>query len=181
MNIAQKLKIVEEDRDNAVVFFKEGMFWKCYNAHAMYFILNVKPMKVSTRWYKNMNQYVHSIGFPDGALVKYVKQLRLGCAPAREVMEARIVRLQDLLWQQSMPYPTWSEEIVKAWEKKQRQAEMSQRREQLMQLIEEPRANEASESLLAQISQFDVNNATPVQAFNLVIDLQNKLKRIGEG
>jgi hypothetical protein len=44
--------------------YKEGIFYKLYNQHAMLFVQNIKPLKVTAKFVKVVNQHVYSVGFP---------------------------------------------------------------------------------------------------------------------
>jgi hypothetical protein len=59
-----KQKIIATANHNGLIFYKEGVFYKLYNEHAMLYYENISAFKVSVKFYKNINQLVYSVGFP---------------------------------------------------------------------------------------------------------------------
>jgi hypothetical protein len=62
MTIAEKIQYAADKK--VVTFFKEGLFYKCYNEDVMVFVKNVKEYKVSGKFVKSVGADVYSIGFP---------------------------------------------------------------------------------------------------------------------
>jgi hypothetical protein len=50
--------------------FKEGLFYKCYNADAMVFSKRVKNYKVNSKFIKSLGAAVFSLGFPMSEVTK---------------------------------------------------------------------------------------------------------------
>ena len=48
-------KITETENHNGLIFYKEGIFYKLYNKHAMLYYENVRVFKVCVKLYKNIN------------------------------------------------------------------------------------------------------------------------------
>jgi len=51
-------------------FFKEGLFYKCYNEDAMVFVKMVKNYKVNSKFVKTLGAEVLSLGFPASEVSK---------------------------------------------------------------------------------------------------------------
>lgn len=62
MTIVEKIECCA-DRTKFTLF-KEGLFYKCYNADAMVFSKRVKNYSVTARFVKSASDYVLSLGFP---------------------------------------------------------------------------------------------------------------------
>ncbi len=57
-------KITEVEKHKGLILYKEGIFYKLYNKHAMLYYVNYNEFKINVKFYKNINQLVYSIGFP---------------------------------------------------------------------------------------------------------------------
>nr|WP_276516741.1 hypothetical protein [Ornithobacterium rhinotracheale] len=163
MTIHEILRLVGTYRTNALCLFKEGSFRKCYNEHAMCFTNNIKPMKVHTRFYKNANCYVHSMGFPETALEGYLEKLKTAYTTMQiESLSPTCLILKELKWKDQLDYLSWSEQKIQKEEK--------------LKAIEEtnemPKYTE--DRLVKMIEDFRIESATPLDAFNFV----QKLKKV---
>lgn len=68
-----------------VTFFKEGLFYKCYNEDAMVFVQKIKEYKVSSKFIKSIGAEVLSLGFP----VSEVEKGNLSMANVSEKIGAK--------------------------------------------------------------------------------------------
>ena len=68
-------KIARATDTAKLCLYKEGIFYKLYNQHAMLFVQNIKPLKVTVKFIKNVNQHVYSVGFPVSLLDTIKEQL----------------------------------------------------------------------------------------------------------
>ena len=68
MTIAEKTQI--STNTTRFTFFKEGLFYKCYNEDAMVFVKNIREYKVSTKYIKSVGEDVYSVGFPVSEIKK---------------------------------------------------------------------------------------------------------------
>jgi uncharacterized protein (TIGR02145 family) len=67
MTIAEK---VSHSANRALfTLYKEGLFYKCYNADVMVFVIKVKNYKVSSKFVKSAGEKVYSIGFPSSEVL----------------------------------------------------------------------------------------------------------------
>lgn len=95
MTIAEKTQI--STNTTRFTFFKEGLFYKCYNEDAMVFVKNIREYKVSSKFIKSVGATVYSIGFPvsevenGGLSLEYISE-KIG-ASGFEVSEGNIVFL----------------------------------------------------------------------------------------
>ncbi len=62
MTIAEKIKYAADKK--VVTFFKEGLFYKCYNEDAMFFAKMEKNYKVNSKFIKTLGAVVFSLGYP---------------------------------------------------------------------------------------------------------------------
>jgi len=58
----------ESDNFNAIVLYKEGMFWRAYERSAMLFVLHIKAFQLTKKYIKNAQSEVVYLGFPDTGL-----------------------------------------------------------------------------------------------------------------
>ncbi|MEC5395548.1 hypothetical protein [Bergeyella sp. RCAD1439] len=169
MNIHNILSIVGLHQQSGLCFFKEGGFRKCYNQHAMHFTQHIKPMKVHTRFYKNANTYVHSMGFPETALPRYIEH----CQNHHEAQVAEETQDYILLatspWPMTTPYEIWSTLKI---QKHNQLKDLQYQQHLLTQEIEPPHL--PYEKIAKMVQQFRIEAATPLDAFNLV----QKLKKL---
>ncbi len=68
MTIAEKIQYSADKK--VVTFFKEGLFYKCYNEDAMVFAKKIKEYKVSSKFVKSVGTEVLSLGFPASEIEK---------------------------------------------------------------------------------------------------------------
>jgi hypothetical protein len=68
MTIAEKIEYAADKK--VVTFFKEGLFYKCYNEDAMVFTKKVRAYKVKVKYVKNVGSKVLSLGFPISEIEK---------------------------------------------------------------------------------------------------------------
>ena len=68
MTIAEKIQYAADKK--VVTFFKEGLFYKCYNEDAMVFTKKVRAYKVKVKYVKNVGSKVLSLGFPISEIEK---------------------------------------------------------------------------------------------------------------
>lgn len=83
MTIAEKIEYATDKK--IVTFFKEGLFYKCYNEDAMVFVQKIKEYKVSSKFIKSIGAEVLSLGFP----VSEVEKGNLSMANVSEKIGAK--------------------------------------------------------------------------------------------
>ncbi len=59
---------IENANKNSINLYKEGIFWRVYNQSAYYFVKHIKELKALKKFYKNVNCEVVYAGFPDTIL-----------------------------------------------------------------------------------------------------------------
>ncbi|GHT49757.1 hypothetical protein FACS189440_16010 [Bacteroidia bacterium] len=64
---------IEEGNISHIHLYKEGSFWKAYENSAYLFVQHIKAYQTRLRYYKNIDQEIISIGFPDVALPKIIQ------------------------------------------------------------------------------------------------------------
>ncbi len=57
----------------SVLLLHEGKFWRAYEQGALALCEYVHPFKVTTRYYKGIDQWVSYVGFPDTSLQKWLE------------------------------------------------------------------------------------------------------------
>ena len=82
MTIAEKIEYATNKK--IVTFFKEGLFYKCYNEDAMVFSQKVRAYKVNSKFVKSVGTEVLSLGFP----VSEIEKANLKLQSISEVIQA---------------------------------------------------------------------------------------------
>lgn len=166
MTIHQIMQIVHTHPQEEIVFFKEGIFRRCYNMHAFYFTQNIKPMQVSTRFIKKVNRYIHIIGFPETALTKYIQQLEKDFGARVTETTPSYTRL-SLDWKSEINYKLWRDGHIQSLIEKQRPKD----EERVSQILNQHHPHKPAKeyiSLVKKIKDFPIEKATPLEAFNFV-------------
>ena len=65
--------MAEASGENGVLLVREGMFWRTYEHGALALCECVHPFKVTTRYYKGIDQWLSYVGFPDKSLDKWAE------------------------------------------------------------------------------------------------------------
>lgn len=167
MTIHQVLQLVHTNPQDEVIFFKEGSFRKCYNMHAFYFVQNVKQMKVSTRFFKNAQTYVHSIGFPDTSLAKYQELLQDTFGASVIETTPSYLRMKSGRWKSDIQYKVWRDTLIDTEIKKEHQAKQDALSRELLQ-VGAPCLPKEYLDLVKRIRAYPIEKATPLEAFNFL-------------
>jgi hypothetical protein len=59
---------LDRETGRKIFLYKQGVFWTAYEQSAI-MLSRHKPLKISVRFVKTVNQQVISVGFPDATLV----------------------------------------------------------------------------------------------------------------
>jgi hypothetical protein len=151
---------IEEGNTNCIHLYKEGSFWKAYERSAYLFVKHLKNYQTKRRYYKNINQEIISIGFPDVALSGIIKDLKVTLQSDRLItleLKEEIVSSDFLEWKAQTPLlPS-----LKSKKKKGMDPEDTH--------------------FLTVIRSFSVANKTPMECMQFISELQNKLKVACDG
>lgn len=175
MRIINKIAIVDQNRDNSLVLFKEGIFWKLYNAHAMYFYHNIRPMKVTTRYYKGIGRYVFSLGFPNNALTKYLETIKKEYEDVQKQIDSKIVKIKNIHWKNTPNYIEWEQSHIKTKKQEERQALAKEEQKKILTVSSADTLQ--CKALKQSIKSFDIGNATPLYALSFIKKWQDKLHK----
>lgn len=119
MTIKEKIALSENIKN--LVLYKEGIFYKLYNQHAMLFSENIRVFKVNVKFIKSVGQDVYSVGFP---VSSFVLQTGNGKLPIKqqlqniggEIKEHKDkVECDNVNWQNKPDYKQWSIEQKDKW------------------------------------------------------------------
>lgn len=167
MTIAEKIKISADKK--CFTFFKEGLFYRCYNEDAMIFMQHIKAYKVSSRFVKSVGAYVYSIGFPvsqveKGALSLEFISEKTGAKTYHKTNGNITFQLEDT--QLKAAYGNWK------------------------QIIDNTRAIEVKEpvevyetnyrKIIDRIKKYDLENSTPMQGLSFIQELKTDILQVKE-
>jgi hypothetical protein len=90
---------IEEGNTDRIYLYKEGSFWKAYERSAYLFVQHIQAYQTRLRYYKNIDQEIISIGFPDIALPKIFKTVETRLiASLRRQPQSLCCRSEKLVW-----------------------------------------------------------------------------------
>lgn len=162
MTIKEKIALSENIKN--LVLYKEGIFYKLYNQHAMLFAENIRAFKVNVKFIKSVRQDVYSVGFPvssfdlqSGNEKTSIKQLLQKFGSEIREHEDR-VEIANIEWENNPAYRQWCLQ--------QMDKQISNNNNKMMHDFE---------NLKQRILGFQVVNKTPMQAFEFILELQKEL------
>src|SRR5690554_1620104 len=169
MTIAEKIEYATDKK--IVTFFKEGLFYKCYNEDAMVFVQKIKEYKVSSKFIKSIGAEVLSLGFP----VSEVEKGNLSMANVSEKIGAKafeenegniVFSLTDINIKKD--YATW---------KKSKQ-------EEIIETVKEPtilyQHQPTMVDIVSMIKNFDLANSMSMQGLSFIQQLKLEAQKIEE-
>lgn len=165
MTIAEKTQVSSDK--TRFTFFKEGLFYKCYNEDAMVFVQKIKEYKVSSKFVKSVGSAVLSLGFPISEIEKANLKLQsiseaIQAANYTEKTYGIVFSLKENIKQN---YQEFFEEIQKS-----------------NNIVAEKQLcyNKTTNNLLVKmIQEFDLANSTPIQGMVFIQELKNQIKTKG--
>ncbi len=168
MTIKEKIQYSEDK--TVFTLFKEGLFYKCYNADAMVFVKNVKAYKVSEKFVKSVGADVYSIGFP----VSEVEKGKLTLEFITKKIEAKSFEIKDteiifLLNDGSLKYD------YKEWIDTIQEEEIIKVTQESSSLYN-PTIN--TTTIISMIKNYDMANSTPMQGLGFIQELKFEVQRI---
>lgn len=153
MSISEILKL--EIQNTNVLLHKEGIFWRAYERSAFLFIKNIKEYQLTKKFYKNVNQEIVYLGFPQTSfsnIEELCKSLKLSIKKKENqiiitgIEQSKINSFND--WKKEIPIYQNSKTFPKL----------------------------ALENKIAgKIRNFSVVSKTPIECQQFIIELQNEL------
>lgn len=164
MTIVEKIQYAADKK--VITFFKEGLFYKCYNEDAMVFTQKVRAYKVQVRYVKSVGSEVLSLGFPISEIEKENLKLQsisqaIGAESNKEMPHGIVFTLTEDIKQN---YPKYYEEIKKS---KSIVAE------------KQLKYDTTPKDIFLKIQEFDLANSTPMQGMVFIQELKNQIKLQG--
>lgn len=170
----EKMTIIEKTKHAAqksqFTFYKEGVFYKCYNEDALVFVTNIRNYKVNSKFIKSVGDTVHSIGFPESEVrkgrlsLKYISE-KIG-ASGFEVIDNSVVFVLDNV-EVKGNYDKWVETL---------------KEDMAVNVFKETEARYMKPNVLKNIANmindFDLANSTPMQGLHFIQQLKSKLNNI---
>lgn len=107
MTLAEKLQEVSMyAKDDKILLFSEGMFWKAYQEAAYLFVKNIRPYQVNCNYIKKIQCDVLSLGFPKPSANKIMAGLDY-----HEYGGRIVIRISNMLFSES-EYLKWRFDVV---------------------------------------------------------------------
>jgi len=161
MSIKEILKIENANIEH-INLFKEGMFWRVYQKSAYYFIKQIKDLKATKKFYKNVNCEVVYAGFPD-TILSQIQELVQTKGLQFEKHNERHYAVSSLAfdnnfeeWKNSIKMPVPAQNNGKAG-------------------IADNNLDKRKEEVIEKLKGYSLANHTPIETMQLVMDLQNEL------
>lgn len=168
MTIAEKIQYAADKK--VVTFFKEGLFYKCYNEDAMVFAQKVKNYTVSSKFVKSIGNDVLSLGFPVSEVEKGALSLEYISEKINSVsVEEKENNIVFLLGDEHLKngYQDWIETI---------------KEEKIIEAAKEPspiyKTTHDTATILSMIKNYDMANSTPMQGLGFIQELKLEVQRI---
>lgn len=92
--------------------YKEGIFYKLYNQHAMLFTANIKELKIKAKHIKAVNQQVYSCGFP-ASIIEEIKKRLVDHGGVLSESE-KLLTAANIQWEKENDYSRWCEQLTQA-------------------------------------------------------------------
>jgi len=166
MTIAEKIQISADKK--CFTFFREGLFYKCYNEDAMVFVKKVREYKVNNKFVKSTRSNVLSIGFPSSE----VEKGKLSFEEISTKIDSESFELKNELVIFHLNN-TGCKKGYKGW------VEINHKNELVVQEPEPIYSNtNNSAHILALIKNYDMANSTPMQGLGFIQELKLELQRI---
>ena len=107
MTVAEKLQEVSlYAKNDKILLFCEGMFWKAYQEAAYMFVKKIRPYQVNCNYIKKIQSDVLSLGFPKPSADKILSGLDYSEDDGRIV-----IKLSDVSFNES-DYSEWRFEVI---------------------------------------------------------------------
>jgi hypothetical protein len=165
MTIAEKIEYATDKK--IVTFFKEGLFYKCYNEDAMVFVQKIKEYKVSSKFIKSIGAEVLSLGFP-------VSEVQKGNISFNTISEA----VKAVSYKEDTHRVVFSlKEDIKQHYNEFKEAIITFRESDTKK--ESINVDKNIHNLVKIIQEFDLANHTPMQAIVFIQELKNQIKTWG--
>lgn len=151
MGIAEKVE--QATNNNILVLNKEGLFYKLYNKHAMYFTQHIKLLKIQCKWFKNIEQHVFIVGFPASSFENLKDKLQdLNITVEKDSLSENI----KLFIPEKIV-----DQVYLNWVSKQNTIKVNKI---------------TANAIIDKLKTFQISNNTPMQAMQFLHNLQNQTK-----
>lgn len=147
----QEILDLEKNNTNSIYFFKEGIFYRCYERSAFRFVKHIATYKFIKKHFKNVGQDVVYIGFPTAMLDKHLEKAQ----PQDNITHSE----KMIEWKgftDTEDFAEWKNAIP-------------------IDKIEEQPVNKNNHDILDKIRKYPVMNKTPFETQAFVLTLQNEL------
>jgi len=162
-------KIIELEQSNtgAIHLLKEGMFYRAYNRSAMRLCM-LQPFKVNAKYIKKVKQVIYYCGFPVSSLEKIKGKAIENVYSIDEIADKQLVisGLTD-----DMDYEIW-----KAKYKPVEKNNIIAAEQKVSYNTTTPMQ---AETILKKISEFPLENSTPMQTMLFVQELKQMVNNYG--
>ena len=168
MTTAEKIALAKSN--NYFTLFKEGLFYKCYNEDAMFFVQRLRAYKVSTKFIKIVGDTVYSIGFPVGEVEK--GNLTLEFISEKIAAKSFEIKETDVLFLHNdgdlkNDYKDWIDTI--------QEQEIIKGSQESSALYKPPIH---TTTIISMIKNYDIANSTPMQSLGFIQELKFEVQRI---
>ena len=144
---------IEKNNTDSIYLFKEGIFWRCYELSALYFIKNIKEYRVFRKFVKTVNQDIVYLGFPNTIIEEIIQKAKSN----NYLVSKNEKRIVIIGIQKEEGFEKWKENI-KISGKENKAGNMDN-----------------NNQIIQKIKEFDLINKTPVESFNFLSEIQKQL------
>lgn len=151
MKISEIVKIEQNNTSN-IFLFKEGIFYRCYEASALLFIKNFKQYKVHKKFFKAVNMEVVYLGFPQIAL----DTLLIGYSTVNIITHDSYIEIAG--FQLPNNFMQWKQSLPVAQQTKQNKSGQKQA------------------VIINKLKEYPIVNKTPMEAFNFLAEIKQDIE-----
>ena len=149
MGISEILELESKNRD--ITLHKEGLFWRAYEHSAYLFVKQIKEYNLTKKFYKNVNQEVVYLGFPQNSLLKIeaiCQKLKLNVTTTNKQ-----VKISGFEGENFEKFSQWKDSIP------------------ILSRID----NKNDDGIIEKIKRFNTVNKTPIECQQFIVELQNQI------
>ena len=145
---------LEKENFNAIILYKEGMFWKAYEKSAYAFIQQVKSYQPTKKFVKTIGDDIVSIGFPNSMIAFIEEKMKVTTTDDRILtIDSKLITEEEFV--------SWKEGIDHKEIKLKKDVD-----------YRSPAKIEQTDQIVDVITKFQVETKTPLECMLFVIKLR---------
>ena len=141
-----------------ILLHKEGLFVRAYEHSAYLFTSHIKLYNITKKFYKNVNQEVVYLGFPQSSLSKIESICKEHNLTITE--DSSLIKITGVVGFLENEFVNWKNKIPV---------------QQSAKILSQPSSNLQENKIIAELKAFNLVNKTPIECQSFIVELQNKI------